>query len=75
MSQSREHLLPVSADHRIDPSDLIYQDRLIAWFPIVDHTMVRSQLKLIQSAPVKVHQIIVMVLVLELLSFSYTIFD
>jgi len=73
MSQSREHLLPATADHRIDPSDLLYQDGIIAWSPIVDHTMVRRQVKLIQPTPFKVHQIIVMVLVfvLKLLSFSY----
>ena len=48
MFQSREHLLPATADHRIDPSDLLYQDRLIAWPPIVDHTMVQRQVILIQ---------------------------
>ena len=69
MSQSREHLLPATTDHRIDSSDSLYQDGLIEWSPIVDHTMVQRQAKLIQSTPFKVHQIIVMVLDLKILSF------
>lgn len=69
MSQSREHLLPATADHRIDSSDPLCKDGLIEWSPIVDHTMVRRQVKLIQYTPFKVHQIIVMVLVLKLLYF------
>ena len=75
MSQSREHLLPATTDHRIDSSDPLYQDGLIEWSPIVDHTMVRRQVKLIQSTQFKVHQIIVMVLVLKLLCFFHTIFS
>jgi hypothetical protein len=75
MCQSREHLLPATIDHRIDSSDPLYQDGLIEWSPIVDHTMVRRQVKLIQSTQFKVHQIIAMVLFYNFYIFSYNIFD
>ena len=75
MSQSREHLLPATTDHRIDSSDPLCKDGLIEWSPIVDHTMVWRQVKLLQSTPFKVHQIIVMVLDFKTFIFFHTIFS
>lgn len=75
MFQSREHLLPATTDHRIDSSDPLCKDGLIEWSPIVDHTMVRRQVKLLQSTPFKVHQIIVMVLDFKTFIFFHTIFS